>query len=134
MAIANSQIPDRSRLLREIINRAFMKNKSIIADSLNITQFNCIDDRILVIAHQFSIDNLVDPDISAIAMIEEWTNSSSGRWLISRGCRPPIVQRTDDIVWNRYIYQIGVMLSGAAVTEYYLRASLVVLELFFFFL
>lgn len=45
-----------------------------------------MNDYIHVIVHKFAIPNYDDPESSIMEMIEEWSNTEKGKWVMDNSC------------------------------------------------
>lgn len=80
-----------------------------------------VEEIVKIVVHQFTVDELDDPELYAAQPLYEWEQSEKGQWIMKNSREPPIWQRNP--IQNTYEtnYKIVATLTGTALTEWLIR-------------
>jgi len=65
----------------------------------------------IIVAHQFNVGDVEDPDIYAAEPLWEWQNSEAGKWAMENCTETPSWHRHIDAVHYGYSYQVRIKLT-----------------------
>jgi len=88
-------------------------------------RYNRVGDRVeetrIVTVHDFTLNEIEDPEIYAAEHLLEWQNSEAGQWVMKNAVETPSWHRMADPMTYGVRFVIRAKLQGAKLTEWLLR-------------